>query len=47
MEGFSSPPSNGLLILGVEGFVIFKELDLKLCLTPMVLVLVEDSEVWV
>ena len=36
MEVFFSPPSNGLLILGVEGSVIFEELDLRLHLTPMV-----------
>ena len=47
MEGFSFPPSNGLLILGVEGSVIFKELDLRLHLTCMVFVLVENSNVWV
>ena len=35
MEGFSSPPSNGLLILGVKGSVIFEELDLRVRLTPM------------
>ena len=47
MEGFSFPPSSGLLILGVEGSVIFKELDLRLHLTCMVFVLVENSNVWV
>ena len=36
VEGFSSPPKSGLLNLGVEGSVIFKKLDLKLHLTPMV-----------
>ena len=36
MEVFSSPPSSGLLILGVKGSVIFEELDLRLHLTPMV-----------
>ena len=34
MEGLSSPLSNGLLILGVEGSVIFEELDLRVHLTP-------------
>ena len=47
VEGFSSPPSSGLLILEVEGSIIIKELDFKLCLTPMVFMLMEDSEVWV
>lgn len=36
VEVFFSPPSSGLLILGVEGSVIFEELDLRLHLTPMV-----------
>ena len=45
MEGFFSPPSSGLLILVVERFGIFEELDLRLRLKPMVFVLVEDSEV--
>ena len=35
MEGLSSPLSNGLLILGVEGSVIFEELDLRVHLTSM------------
>ena len=35
MEGLSSPLSNGLLILGVEGSVIFEELDLRVHLTRM------------
>ena len=47
MEGFSFPPSSGLLILVVEGSVIFKELDLRLHLTCMVFVLVENSNFWV
>ena len=46
VEGFSSPPSSGLLILEVEGSIIIKELDFKLCLTPMVVMLMEDFEVW-
>lgn len=33
--GFSSPPNNDLLAFRVEGFVAFKELDLRLRLTPM------------
>ena len=45
VEGFSSYPSSVLLILGVEGFVIFEKLDLRLHLTPMVFVLVENSKV--
>ena len=36
VEVFFSPPSSGLLILGVEGSVIFEDLDLRLHLTPMV-----------
>ena len=36
MEGFFSPLNSDLLILGVEGSMIFEELDLKLGLTPMV-----------
>ena len=34
VEGFSSPPNNGLLVLGVEGFVPFEELGLRLHLIP-------------
>ena len=34
VEGFSSPLNNDLLVLGVEGFVAFEELDLKLRLIP-------------
>ena len=45
VEGFFSPPSSGLLILVVEGFVIFEELDLRLHLKPMVFMLMEDSKV--
>ena len=45
MEGFSSPPSNSLLILGVKGSVIFEELDLRVRLTPM-RSFCGDSEVW-
>ena len=45
MEGFSSPPSNSLLILGVKGSVIFEELDLRVCLTPM-RSFCGDFEVW-
>lgn len=47
VEGFSFCPSSGLLILGVEGYVTFEELDLKLHLTPMVFVLVKNYEIWV
>lgn len=39
VEGFSSPLNNGLLVLGVEGFVAFEELNLRLHLTPMSFVL--------
>ena len=45
MEGFSSPPSNSLLILGVKGSVIFEELDLRVRLIPM-RSFCGDSEVW-
>ena len=44
VEGFSSSSSNDLFILGVEGFVIFEVLDLRLCLTPMVFMLMKISE---
>jgi len=47
VEGFSSHPSSGLLNSGVEGSIIFEKLDLRLRLTPMVFVLVENSKVWV
>lgn len=47
VEVFSSPPNNGLLVLGVEGFVVFEELDLKLHLTPMGFVLMKNSKIWV
>ena len=39
MEGFSSPPSSGLVIFESEGFENFAELDLRPRLTPMVLCL--------
>ena len=45
MEGFSSPPSSSLLILGVKGSVIFEELDLRVRLIPM-RSFCGDSEVW-
>ena len=45
MEGFSSPPSSNLLILGVKGSVIFEELDLRVRLTP-IRSFCGDSEVW-
>lgn len=47
VEVFFSPPNNGLLVLGVEGFVVFEELDLKLRLTPMGFVLMKNSKIWV
>ena len=34
VEGFSFPPNNGLLVLGVEGSVPFEELGLRLRLIP-------------
>ena len=46
VEGFSSLPCNGLLIIRVEGSATFEELDLRVCLAPMVQVIVEDSEFW-
>ena len=45
MEGFSSPPSTGLPILGVKGFVIFEEVDLRVRLKPM-RSFCGDSDVW-
>jgi len=46
VEGSSSPPNNGLLILGVEGFTTFEELDLRVRLATMVCVIVKGSKFW-
>ena len=36
MERLSSPPSSSMLILGVEGSVIFEELVLRVRFKPMI-----------